>query len=120
MSKRDYYDVLGISKSASKDEIRKAYRSLSKKYHPDLNKADDAVDKFKEVTEAYEVLSDDSKKANYDQFGHTDPNQGFGGLVAVAELTDSASMIYSVRFSAEIHDDAIRMPLEKATIYSIR
>ena len=52
MSKRDYYDVLGIAKSASKDEIRKAYRSLSKKYHPDLNKADDAVDKFKEVTEA--------------------------------------------------------------------
>ena len=80
MSKRDYYDVLGITKSASKDEIRKAYRSLSKKYHPDLNKADDAVDKFKEVTEAYEVLSDDSKKANYDQFGHTDPNQGFGGF----------------------------------------
>ena len=61
---------LGLTKSASKDEIRKAYRKLSKKYHPDLNKADDAVDKFKEVTEAYEVLSDDSKKANYDQFGH--------------------------------------------------
>lgn len=80
MSKRDYYDVLGLSKSASKDEIRKAYRSLSKKYHPDLNKADDAVEKFKEVTEAYEILSDDSKKANYDQFGHTDPNQGFGGF----------------------------------------
>ena len=119
MSKRDYYDVLGITKSASKDEIRKAYRSLSKKYHPDLNKADDAVDKFKEVTEAYEVLSDDSKKANYDQFGHTDPNQGFGGFVA-AELMDSVSMIYSVRFSAGIHDDVIRMPLEKATIYSIR
>jgi molecular chaperone DnaJ len=80
MSKRDFYDVLGLSKSASKDEIRKAYRSLSKKYHPDLNKADDAVEKFKEVTEAYEVLSDDTKKANYDQFGHTDPNQGFGGF----------------------------------------
>ena len=80
MSKRDYYEVLGLSKSASKDEIRKAYRKLSKKYHPDLNKEADAEEKFKEVTEAYEVLSDESKKANYDQFGHADPNQGFGGL----------------------------------------
>lgn len=80
MSKRDYYEVLGLSKSASKDDIRKAYRSLSKKYHPDLNKAQDAEEKFKEVTEAYEVLSDETKKANYDRFGHADPNQGFGGF----------------------------------------
>ncbi|MHA6260366.1 molecular chaperone DnaJ [Sporosarcina sp. CAU 1771] len=80
MSKRDYYEVLGIAKGASKDEIRKAYRSLSKKYHPDLNKADDAVEKFKEVTEAYEVLSDETKKDNYDRYGHVDPNQGFGGF----------------------------------------
>lgn len=80
MSKRDYYEVLGLSKSASKDDIRKAYRSLSKKYHPDLNKAADAEEKFKEVTEAYEVLSDETKKANYDRFGHADPNQGFGGF----------------------------------------
>ena len=55
MSKRDYYEVLGVAKSASKDEIRKAYRKLSKKYHPDLNKEADAEDKFKEVTEAYEI-----------------------------------------------------------------
>ena len=89
---------LGIAKSASKDEIKKAYRKLSKKYHPDLNKADDAEEKFKEVTEAYEVLSDDQKKHNYDQFGHADPNQGFGGLAVVAELMDSVSKIYSVRF----------------------
>ncbi|MFS0780856.1 molecular chaperone DnaJ [Bacillus sp. 1P06AnD] len=79
MSKRDYYEVLGVSKTASKDEIKKAYRKLSKQYHPDINKAEDAADKFKEIKEAYEVLSDDQKKAQYDQFGHTDPNQGFGG-----------------------------------------
>lgn len=79
MSKRDYYDVLGVNKEASKDEIKKAYRKLSKKYHPDINKEQDADEKFKEVKEAYEVLSDDQKKAHYDQFGHTDPNQGFGG-----------------------------------------
>src|SRR6185312_3972996 len=80
MSKRDYYDVLGLSKSASKDEIRKAYRKLSKMYHPDLNKEADAEEKFKEITEAYEVLSDDTKKSQYDQYGHADPNQGFGGF----------------------------------------
>ncbi len=79
MSKRDYYEVLGVSKGASKDEIKKAYRKLSKKYHPDINKEPDAAEKFKEIAEAYEVLSDDQKKAHYDQFGHTDPNQGFGG-----------------------------------------
>lgn len=80
MSKRDYYEVLGIEKNASKDEIKKAYRKLSKKYHPDINKEADAAEKFKEVKEAYEVLSDDQKRSHYDQFGHTDPNQGFGGF----------------------------------------
>ena len=79
MSKRDYYEVLGVSKTASKDEIKKAYRKLSKKYHPDINKEPDAADKFKEIKEAYEVLSDDQQRSRYDQFGHADPNQGFGG-----------------------------------------
>lgn len=79
MSKRDYYEVLGVAKDASKDEIKKAYRKLSKKYHPDINKAPDAAEKFKEIQEAYEVLSDDQKRTQYDQFGHAGPNQGFGG-----------------------------------------
>ncbi|GGE47257.1 chaperone protein DnaJ [Pullulanibacillus camelliae] len=80
MSKRDYYEVLGIDKNASKEDIKKAYRKLARKYHPDVNKDDpQATDKFKEVKEAYETLNNDQKRAHYDQFGHTDPNQGFGG-----------------------------------------
>lgn len=80
--KRDYYEVLGISRNASEDEIKKAYRSMAKKYHPDLNPGDKtAEEKFKEVNEAYEVLSDATKKARYDQFGHAgvDPSYGGGG-----------------------------------------
>src|SRR5699024_2429045 len=80
-TKRDYYEVLGIEKGASDAEIKKAYRKLSKKYHPDLNKEPDAEEKFKEVSEAYEILSDPQKRAAYDQYGHagTDPNYGAGG-----------------------------------------
>ncbi|MCF3941813.1 molecular chaperone DnaJ [Oceanobacillus alkalisoli] len=81
MSKRDYYDVLGIDKGASKDEIKKAYRKLARKYHPDVNKESDAEEKFKEAKEAYEVLNDDTKRAQYDQFGHAGATgQGFGGF----------------------------------------
>ena len=86
--KRDYYEVLGLSKGAGEDEIKKAFRKLAKQYHPDLHPGDkDAEAKFKEINEAYEVLSDSDKRARYDQFGHAgvDPNYnpgggGFGGF----------------------------------------
>lgn len=78
-NKRDYYEVLGVGKEASDDEIKKAYRKLAREYHPDVNKSADAEDKFKEMKEAYDVLSDDGKRATYDRHGHVDPNQGFGG-----------------------------------------
>ena len=82
MSKRDYYEVLEVSKSASADEIKKAYRKMALKYHPDKNPGDAAAEeKFKEAAEAYEVLSDDNKRARYDQFGHAGMGGagGFGG-----------------------------------------
>ena len=81
--KRDYYEVLGISKGASAEEIKKAYRRLAKENHPDLHPGDTAAEaRFKEVNEAYEVLSDADKKSRYDQFGHAgvDPNFGAGGF----------------------------------------
>ena len=83
MSKRDYYEVLGISKGATQQEIKRAYRKLAMKYHPDRNKEADAEDKFKEINEAHEVLSDEKKRQQYDQFGHAafDQSQGgFGGF----------------------------------------
>jgi DnaJ-class molecular chaperone len=78
---RDYYDILGVSKNASKDEIRKAYRKQALEWHPDRNKSPEAEKKFKEINEAYEVLSDSEKKSAYDQFGHAAfaPGGGFGG-----------------------------------------
>ena len=78
--KRDYYEVMGVPKNATEDEIKKAYRKLAKQYHPDLNPGDkEAEAKFKEVNEAYEVLSDKEKKARYDQFGHAGVDPNFGG-----------------------------------------
>ena len=79
--KRDYYEVLGVSKNASDDEIKSAFRKLAKKYHPDINKDPDAPEKFKEAQEAYAVLSDPNKRSQYDQFGHAafSGANGFGG-----------------------------------------
>ena len=89
MSKRDFYEVLGVPRSASQDEIRKAYKKLARKFHPDVKPADpDAEKKFSEITEAYDILSDEEKRKNFDQFGHGfrgggggggNPFQGFGG-----------------------------------------
>jgi len=82
MSKRDYYEVLGVSRDASEQEIKKAYRKLARQYHPDMNPGDkEAEAKFKEATEAYDILMDKEKRANYDRFGHAGADgQGFGGF----------------------------------------
>jgi molecular chaperone DnaJ len=88
--KRDYYEVLGVERSASKDDISKAYRKLALKYHPDRNPNDkEAEVKFKEATEAYEVLTDPEKRAQYDQFGHIGPEAGFGGYGFDFDLNDA-------------------------------
>ena len=94
MAKRDYYDVLGIAKSTSKEEIKKAYRKLALKYHPDKTKGDKASEeKFKEASEAYHILSDEKRKANYDQFGHAafegaGRGQGFGAGFDTSSFSD--------------------------------
>ncbi|MCA1741489.1 MAG: molecular chaperone DnaJ, partial [Bacteroidales bacterium] len=103
MSKRDYYEILGVSKGASKDEIKKAYRKQALKYHPDKNTGDtDAEEKFKEAAEAYEVLSNDDKKARYDQFGHAGMGNnmggGFGGGMTMEDIFSSFGDIFGDAF----------------------
>ena len=88
--KRDYYEVLGVSRNASADEIKKAYRKLAIKYHPDKNPGDkQAEDKFKEAAEAYAVLSDQNKRAQYDQFGHSMGGSGFQGFGSMEDIFES-------------------------------
>jgi molecular chaperone DnaJ len=103
MSKRDYYEVLGVAKSAAADEVKKAYRKLAMKYHPDRNPDDkSAEDKFKEVNEAYEVLSDEDKRAAYDRHGHAgvDPNMGGGFGAGGANFSDIFGDVFGDIFGA--------------------
>ena len=79
MDKKDYYEVLGVSKDATDAEIKSAFRKLAKKYHPDVSTEENAAEKFKECQEAYAVLSDPDKRRQYDQFGHAAFSQGAGG-----------------------------------------
>lgn len=95
MAKRDYYEVLGVDKNATEEDIKKAFRKLARKYHPDVNKQDkNAAEKFKEINEAHEVLSDPDKRARYDQFGHAGVGQGgfeagdFGGFGGTGDFGD--------------------------------
>lgn len=81
-TKKDYYEILGVPRNATKDEIKAAYRKLALQYHPDRNKSPDAEEKFKEISEAYAVLSDDEKRAQYDQFGHA----GIGGRYSAEDI----------------------------------
>lgn len=93
-AKRDYYEVLGVPRTASKDELKKQYRTLARQYHPDVNSEPDAGERFKEISEAYEILSDEDKRAAYDRFGHAGvggggfsgfDQQGFGGFADIFE-----------------------------------
>ena len=97
MNKRDYYEILGLQKNASDQEIKKAYRKLAIKYHPDKNPDDkEAEEKFKEAAEAYSVLSNNEKRRRYDQFGHQgiSGNGGFGGGMNMEDIFDSFGDIF--------------------------
>lgn len=120
--KRDYYEVLEVRREATPEEIKKAFRRLARQYHPDVNKAEDSADKFKEINEAYEVLSDPNKRAVYDRFGHTepggsigfDPFEGFAG-------GDPFSTIFDTFFGGGMGGRSQRGPQRGADLrYSLR
>ncbi|BCV20564.1 molecular chaperone DnaJ [Moorella sp. Hama-1] len=128
MAKRDYYEVLGVSRDASEAEIKKAYRQLARKYHPDMNPGDkEAEEKFKEVQEAYEVLSDADKRARYDQFGHAGTEAGgpgfggfdfggagadFGGFGDIFDMFFGGGLGGSARRQGPQRGDDLRLDLE--------
>src|SRR6266516_7727747 len=94
-TKRDFYEVLGITRNAGEEDIRKAYRRLAFQYHPDRNSEDWAAERFKEIQEAYEVLSDHDRRSTYDRFGHVGANGGFGspfgraGGIGIEDIFDT-------------------------------
>jgi len=106
MGKRDYYDILGVSRNATKEELKKAYRKMALKYHPDKNPGDtEAEEKFKEAAEAYEVLSDDQKRSRYDQFGHAGVGSsaasgGFSGFSNMEDIFSAFGDIFGGHFSS--------------------
>lgn len=100
MANKDYYEILGVSKSASADEIKSAYRKLAKKYHPDLNNTPEAQAKFKEINEAYEVLGDEKKRSNYDQFGNADGQPNFEDMFGGGGFSGNFGDIFGDIFSA--------------------
>ncbi|NOZ06500.1 MAG: molecular chaperone DnaJ [Chloroflexi bacterium] len=115
MSKRDYYEVLGVDRSAGDDDIRRSYRRLARQYHPDVNKSADAETRFKEVNEAYEVLSDHKKRTAYDQFGHVGPQAGFGqGFTGFGGFGDIFEDLFG--FGARTQQAARRGPLRGADL----
>ena len=94
MSKRDYYEVLGVNRNSTPSEIMKAFRRMARKYHPDVNKAPEAEEKFKEINEAHDVLSDEQKKAAYDRYGHQAFEGGMGGASGFDfDLNDISNLI---------------------------
>ena len=107
MAKRDYYEVLGIEKTASEDEIKKAYRKIAIKYHPDRNPGNkEAEEKFKEAAEAYDVLHDPQKRQQYDQFGFDGPaSGGFGGFGGGAGMIPSPCSVISSEAEPEDSED---------------
>ena len=106
MSKRDYYEILGVSKNASESEIKKSYRQLAMKYHPDRNPGDKAAEeKFKEAAEAYDVLSSPEKKQRYDKFGHAGMGQGFGVEAVLA--VECLWMIYLAILETSLKTSAL-------------
>ena len=118
MAKRDYYDVLGVGRNADAKEIKRAYRKLAKKYHPDMNPGDkNAEQKFKEITEAYNILSDDEKKKLYDQYGFAafEEGAGAGGAyggdsrASMARVALAADLAASVREAAAIMNTISKM-----------
>lgn len=123
--KKDYYEILGIKKGSSAEEVKKAYRKMSKKYHPDLNKSEDAEERFKEVNEAHEVLSDSEKRKLYDQHGHdwehAQHNQGFGAYdIFAREFHKAKTKGRSIQVPVELTLEECYSGCEKEVVYSVQ